>query len=124
MPAVLVVDDEADLVTTYERALRRLGYRIIPAGTRQAGLQALRSERLALVVADLRLPDGDGLDIVRAAREAPGPPPVIVVTGFASAAGQQAALEAGARAFLAKPFSVQALLETVRQVVGDARPHP
>jgi DNA-binding response OmpR family regulator len=119
MRPVLIVDDEADLVTTYERALRRLGYRIIPAGTRQAGLEVLRSERLALVVADLRLPDGDGLDIVRAAREAPGPPPVIVVTGFPSAAGHQGALEAGARAVLTKPFSIQGFLETVRQVVAD-----
>lgn len=120
MRPVLIVDDEADLVTTYERALRRLGYRIIPAGSRRAGLDVLRSERLALVVADLRLPDGDGLDIVRAARELPDPPPVIVVTGYPSAAGHQRALEAGAHAFLTKPFSVQGFLETVQQVVASA----
>lgn len=120
MRPVLIVDDEADLVTTYERALRRLGYRIISAGSRRAGLDVLRSERLALVVADLRLPDGDGLDIVRAARELPDPPPVIVVTGYPSAAGHQRALEAGAHAFLTKPFSVQGFLETVQQVVASA----
>lgn len=124
MKSILVVDDEVDLLTTYERLLGRRGYRVIPAATRQAALDTLASQRLTLVVSDLRLPDGSGLDVVRAARAATPSPPVIVVTGFPSASAQRAALDAGAFAFLAKPFDVASFTALVDQVImgrGPAR---
>lgn len=124
--AVLVVDDEADLLMTYRRLLQRRGYVVITVSTRTDAMAVVRSNPLGLVIADLKLPDGDGLDIVRAARAAPSPPPVIVVTGFASDAGQQEALAAGATAYLSKPFSVSSftgLVErlTVPRVDGSQR---
>ncbi len=103
--AVLVVDDEQDLLASYERLLRRQGFVVIAAGSRHEGLVILGREPLKLVIADLRLPDGDGLDIVRAARGQPTPVPALVVTGFASEASRAAALAAGAAAYLAKPFA-------------------
>ena len=116
-PAVLIVDDEADLLATYERLLRLHGYRTIIAATRQAALAALDGEPPDLIIADLRLPDGDGLDVVRAARAHPHSPPVIVVTGFASAESRRQALAAGATAYLAKPFSTSALTALVREAL-------
>ena len=83
------MDDEADLVATYERLLRRQGYRVVSAGTLQDGLRVIETEPLRLVIADVRLPDGDGLDVVRAARALPGPPPVLVATVLASRASHQ-----------------------------------
>jgi DNA-binding response OmpR family regulator len=62
---ILVVDDEADLVVTYERLLRRRGYGVVSARSCRDGLLIVEREPLALVIADLRLPDGDGLDLVR-----------------------------------------------------------
>lgn len=118
---VLVVEDEQDLVATYERLLRRQGCSITAAGTVHEGLAALDADRFALVIADLRLPDGNGLDVVRAARERPDGPPVIVVTGFASLQSRQDALGAGATAYLAKPFSALALAELIQEIL--ARPH-
>ena len=116
--AVLVVDDEADLLATYDRLLRRQGYRPITAGTLQAALAALEGEPPDLIIADVRLSDGDGLDIVRAARTRLHPPPVIVVTGFSSAQSRRDALAAGATAYLAKPFSTSALTALVRDALG------
>jgi two-component system, NtrC family, response regulator PilR len=116
--AILVVDDEADLVTTYERVLRRHGHHVVSAGSRHAGLMALGSQPLDLVVADVRLGDGDGLDVVRAARANPTPPPVIVVTGYTSATGRRDALDAGAAAYLAKPFSISQFIGAVETVLG------
>jgi two-component system response regulator PilR (NtrC family) len=116
---ILVVDDEPDLVATYERLLRRLGYRVITAGTRVGGLAALGHEPLRLVISDLRLPDGDGLDVVRAAgRTTPQPTPAIVVTGFGSETSRAAALAAGAVGYLAKPFATTEFLALVRRAVG------
>ncbi len=118
-PVVLVVDDEADFLATYDRLLRRQGYRTVTAGSRQAALAALDGDPLALIIADLRLPDGDGLDVVRAARARLRPPPVIVVTGFASAQSRREALAAGATAYLTKPFSTSALTSLIRETLAQ-----
>ncbi len=117
-PLVLVVDDEADLLATYERLLRRQGCRVVPLGTCRAGMLAVTREPFALVIADLRLPDGDGLDIVRAARALPAPPPVLVATGRASPTTRDVALAAGAAAFLAKPFSTNVLSRLVTELLA------
>jgi two-component system response regulator PilR (NtrC family) len=117
-PVVLVIEDETDLVATYERLLRRQGCLLASAGTVHEGLAALDSRHFALIIADLRLPDGSGLDIVRAARGRPDGPPVIVVTGFASPQSRREAFDAGATAYLAKPFSVLALASLIQDAVG------
>jgi two-component system, NtrC family, response regulator PilR len=117
MPPILVVDDEADLVASYERLLRRKGFRVVSAGSRGEGLVLVGREPLALVITDLRLPDGDGLDLVRAARRLPTPTPSMVVTGFASEASRTAAMAAGASAFLAKPFAASAFTSLVESML-------
>jgi DNA-binding response OmpR family regulator len=111
---VLVVDDETDFLVTYERLLRREGYEVVTATSRAAGLAALAGELPHLVISDLRLPDGDGLDVVRAARAARDPVPVIVITGYPSDETRRAALAAGATTFLAKPFAAAVLLAAIR----------
>jgi two-component system response regulator PrrA len=117
---VLVVDDEADFLATYERLLRRQGYEVVTATSRATGLAALAGEPPHLVISDVRLPDGDGLDVVRAARGLPEPMPVIVVTGYPSHETRRAALAAGATTFLAKPFAAAVLLAAIRSSVdGD-----
>lgn len=117
---VLVVDDEADFLATYERLLRRQGYEVLTATSRAAGLAALAGEPLHLVISDLRLPDGDGLDVVRAARDAREPAPVLVVTGYPSDETRRAALAAGATTLLAKPFAAAVLLAAIRSIVDGA----
>jgi two-component system response regulator PilR (NtrC family) len=115
MDRILVVDDEPDLVKTYERLLQHKGYRVVSAGSCRDGLVVVEREPLALVLTDIRLPDGDGLDIVRAARRTtPSPTPTLVITGFASEAGRAAALAAGASGYLAKPFGAAGLLSLVQ----------
>jgi DNA-binding response OmpR family regulator len=117
--AVLVIDDEVDLLETYARLLRRMGYDVITAERGRAGLSIAESREIALVIVDLRLPDMDGLEIVRTLNGRPDPPPIIVVTGFASSGTRQAALRAGATAYLTKPFSVLSLVSVLRDVQGD-----
>jgi DNA-binding response OmpR family regulator len=119
---ILVVDDEVDLVTTYERLLRRHGYRVVPAGTCRDGLLTVKREPFSLVIADLRLPDGDGLEVVRAGRALPVPPPVLVATGLASRTAKDVALAAGATAFLAKPFAADAFIRLVGELLGTGKP--
>jgi DNA-binding response OmpR family regulator len=121
---ILVVEDEADMAATYERLLRRAGHRVVTADSRAAGLQLLTSVRLKLVISDLRLPDGDGLDIVRAACALDPPPPVIIITAFASQAARETTLKAGARAFLAKPFGIAEFSSLIEDLMDHRRPKP
>jgi DNA-binding response OmpR family regulator len=114
-PAILVVDDEADFLNTYRRLFSRQGFRVVAVATRAAALGALAHEPFVVVIADLRLPDGDGLDVVREARAARRTP-TIVVSGFASETARHAAMGAGAAAVFAKPFQAAALVARVREL--------
>src|SRR5579864_4445128 len=113
-PTVLAVDDELDLLATYYRLLTRGGYRVITTPSRTTGLVAVERERPRLVIADLHLPDGDGLDVIRAARLLTPPASAIVVTRFSGEPYRRAAQAAGASGFLSKPFESAALLDLVR----------
>jgi DNA-binding NtrC family response regulator len=125
-PVVLVVDDESDLAESCARLLRRHGYRVVTANSCATGHAALRETSPALLVSDVRLPDGDGLDLVRAAGARQPRVPVIVISGYLSEASQMAARAAGAVAFLAKPFSSdvlsRAVQEALQQEDGHRRP--
>jgi DNA-binding response OmpR family regulator len=124
-PRILAVDDEADLLATYERLLRRQGYEVTPVGTRLAALYAVRARPPDLLIADIRLADGDGLDVVRAVRAVAPPRPAVVVSSLATNAAREAALAAGATAFVPKPFSTARLSDLVRELL-EQRPghHP
>ena len=115
---ILVVDDEPDLAATCGRLLTRRGYHVVTVGSRTAAIAALSGDTPALLVSDLRLPDGDGLDVVRAARTLPHPIPVIVMTGHISQDSRDNALRAGAFAYLPKPFSTQAFTALVEQALA------
>ncbi len=121
---VFVVDDEPDLVATYRRLLRRHGLQVVSARSRAQALATLPASSPRLLIVDLRLPDGDGLDVVRAARALPTPTPVIVITGMTSAAMREAAMSAGASAFINKPFSTEALSNLVRSILDLDGPGP
>ena len=116
---ILVVEDEHDLAATCQRVLSRRGWNVVLAASREAAVTLLcHRPRPELAIVDRRLPDGDGVDVLRAA--AAFGIPVIVVTGYQTAATRRLTLGEGAAGFLAKPFSLHELVEMVRRIVGDA----
>jgi DNA-binding response OmpR family regulator len=126
MPApVLVVDSDPDLVASYEVLLRRCGCRVFSARSRREALGYLSRERVQLVIVDVGLADGSGLDIVRIARGARTPPVVIIVTGSPADRNGRCAFEAGATAYVSKPIGLSAfavVLEgLLRAAVADHR---
>jgi len=114
---ILLVDDETDLLNTYERVLRRLNLDVIAVARAGDGLRITESRGIRLVITDLKLPDMDGIALIRALRAGAAPPPIIVASGLDSAAARRSALEAGAIAYLTKPFSVAALTAKVQEVL-------
>ena len=120
MNQILVVEDEPDMAVTYERVLRRAGHRVVMAATRAAGMRLLKRFHPRLVISDLRLPDGTGLDIIKAARNLDPPPPVIAITAFPLRDTRRSALDSGAQAFLVSPIDVVELSRLVEELIGRA----
>ncbi|MFZ5483633.1 MAG: sigma-54-dependent transcriptional regulator [Pseudomonadota bacterium] len=114
IPTVLIVDDEPDLLDLADLTLARMGLNVDRAGTVAAALDRLNSRNYDLCLTDMRLPDGDGLEIVRHISAHAPLTPVAVITAFGSADNAVAALKAGAFDYLSKPVSLEQLRTLVR----------
>jgi DNA-binding NtrC family response regulator len=110
---ILIVDDEPDMVENLTRILRRAGHRCLRATEGPHGLALLESERPDLLITDLRMPEVDGLDLLRRAHELDPALPVIVITAFGTIESAVAAVKQGAFDYLPKTFSVDQLLVAV-----------
>ena len=113
---VLVVDDEADIRELLELTLLRMGLTVESAASVAEAHALLKEKRFELCLTDMRLPDGDGLDLVRHIGANCGDLPVAVITAYGSAENAVAALKAGAFDYLSKPVS----LEDLRTLVKSA----
>src|SRR5437763_1483632 len=103
---VLVIDDEADIRELLELSLLRMGLAVECTGSVAAAKQLLQSKRYELCLTDMRLPDGDGLELVRFIGVQCADLPVAVITAFGSTENAVAALKAGAFDYLTKPLSL------------------
>jgi two-component system response regulator PilR (NtrC family) len=119
LPAVLVVDDEADLRELLSLTLGRLGLDVDAAESLAAARELLRRNHYALCLTDMRLPDGTGIELVQQVA-AQGDTPIAVITAHGSAENAVAALKAGAFDYLAKPVDLDQLRLLVRSAL--ARP--
>src|SRR5712691_2423271 len=120
-PKVLVVDDEESVVVTIKAILQLDGYNV---ATTTSGLQArgmVRDVEYDLVLTDLRLEDGDGLDVLKAVRERYPETVTIMLTGYASLESAIQALRAGAYDYLVKPSEVEELRATVGRGIERRR---
>ncbi|MDD3482185.1 sigma-54 dependent transcriptional regulator [Azovibrio restrictus] len=114
---VLVVDDEADIRELIDLTLSRMGLAADCAGSVGEAQALLKDNRYQLCLTDMRLPDGDGLQIVRQLSESGSDTPVAVITAYGSAENAVAALKAGAFDYLAKPVSLEQLRTLVKSAL-------
>lgn len=115
---VLVVDDEPVVLDAIRLVLGHEGLKVASVRDAETALEhpALRDCRL--VICDLMLPGLSGLEALRAMRERRPQLPIVMITGFATPANADVVLEAGATAFLPKPFDESELLTLVRHVLS------
>jgi len=119
MARVLVVDDEPRLGKLASEMLELDGHEAVRAGGGREALVRLAAERFDVVVTDLRMPEVDGLAVLRAARALAPPPEVILMTAFGSAESAVEAMRAGAADYVTKPFSMDELRIRVRRLAGQ-----
>ena len=120
--AVLIVDDEADIRELLVLTLSRMGVDADSASTIQEAKQALQTRAYDLCLTDMRLPDGDGLELLRHIAEHFGNTPVAVITAYGSTENAVAALKAGAFDYLAKPIKLEQLRPLVMSALKLPRP--
>jgi two-component system KDP operon response regulator KdpE len=113
MHQILVVEDEPDIRAILRALLEGDQYRFIEAGTAERGEIEARSHKPDLLLVDLGLPDGNGIDLIRRIR-AWSPVPIIVLSARTMEEQKIAALDAGADDYVTKPFSTPELLARVR----------
>ncbi|UXH77741.1 sigma-54-dependent transcriptional regulator [Roseateles amylovorans] len=117
-PRLLVVDDEPDLRTLYEMTLLREGYTLDSAGTVEDALELLGSRRYDAVITDMRLPDGNGLDLLRWLEQHGRTERAVVITAYGSPENAVEALKAGAFDYLTKPVDLRQFRMVVASALG------
>jgi DNA-binding NtrC family response regulator len=122
VPRILVVDDDTSLRTALFRALDRKGYQVITASSKNEALQLGQAERPAdLVLCDVRLPDGDGIDFMTEFKRNNPNTLFIVLTGFGTIDTAVRATKSGAEHFVTKPFELNEILSLVDKTLSHKR---
>ena len=111
--AVLIIEDEPAIRRFLRVSLGESGYRVSEAGSGQEAMRRLRLDRPDIIILDLGLPDVDGLDIIRAVRQA-SPVPIVVLSSRADERGKVEALDLGADDYVTKPFGIDELTARLR----------
>ena len=119
---ILVVDDEPDLRTLYELTLLREGFRVDTAESLAQAFACLHENRFDLVITDMRLPDGLGLELIRYIRSQQRRERCVVITAYGSAENAVESLKAGAFDYLTKPVDLKQFRAVIASVVSDPTP--
>jgi CheY-like chemotaxis protein len=120
-PTILVVDDQAPVRSFIVRALKTAGWNALEAANGRVALGVLSREKVDLLITDLVMPEGEGIELIIAAKRTYGDKPIIAISGEGVLGpGQflEAARLLGAKRTLTKPFDVGTLLGAVREVLG------
>ena len=117
MAQVLVVEDEEDIAFPLVRTLEREGYEVTWLDTGRGALEHLRGESPDIMILDLGLPDMDGLDVCRSARDGGFGGGILIVTARAGELDRVVGLDFGADDYLSKPFGLAELQARVRALL-------
>jgi len=119
-PRVLIADDDPLLRKMLSRLLRRASFDVVEADSGRAALAELAAKRVDVILSDIHMPDGDGIELLRSIRRVDLDIPVILMSGKPDVATAATALELGAFRYLTKPLPTETVEKLVRQA---ARAH-
>jgi two-component system, response regulator RegA len=122
-PSILLVDDDEAFLKRLAKAMERRGFAVEMAGSVAAGKAIATARPPAYAVVDLRLEDGNGLDVVEVLRERRPDSRIVVLTGYGAIATAVAAVKIGATDYLSKPADANDVINALLQT-GDTLPPP
>ena len=120
---ILIVEDDEGIRTSLEKSFSRRDYEVVTAGLVAAGCRVLTERKIHVILVDLRLPDGSGLDVLTAARDLDPDIDVVVITAFPEVSTAVRAMREGARDYIVKPFDLEDLHLSVRRVIETRELH-
>ncbi len=118
---VSIVDDDESLRRSLKNLLGSVGFRVETFASAEAFLQSIHQEQTGCLVLDLRMPGMNGFDLLRHLSGTGSRIPTVILTAHGDDDARQRSLQAGAVAFLTKPFDGNALLDAVRTALGQGR---
>lgn len=118
-PHVLLVEDELNVAKGLEMVMREEGYDVDLADTGQGALDKFRASEFDLLVADLRLPDMDGMDVIQRVREKRPRTNVVIITGYPSVSSAVQAVRMGVSDYLRKPFTEDEFKTAVKSALKE-----
>lgn len=122
MPRIMIVDDDTSLRTALFRALDRKGFQVITSSSMKEAIQLGQTERPAdMVLVDLRLPDGDGIDLMTELKRINPQTQFIVLTGFGTIESAIRATKSGADHFITKPFELDEVLNLIDRTLSHKK---
>ncbi|KQT84184.1 ActR/PrrA/RegA family redox response regulator transcription factor [Aurantimonas sp. Leaf443] len=122
--SLLLVDDDRPFLQRMSRALEQRGFEVVTAESVAAGLAVLRARAPAYAVVDMRLLDGNGLDVIEALQRARDDARVVVLTGYGNIATAVTAVKLGAIDYLAKPADADEVIGALMRDSGDRAEPP
>ena len=117
---VLVVDDDGAVAKSFDRVLTQKGYAVITAHDAREALERMRAEEVDLVFTDIRMPGMDGLELAEKVKARRPWTPVVIVTGYGTAAAEERARAAGVSAFLHKPLTPELIEDSTASALRAA----
>jgi two-component system response regulator FixJ len=116
---VSIVDDDESLRRSLRNLLGSVGFRVETFASAEAFLESDHQEQTGCLVLDLRMPGMDGFDLLRHLSSVGARIPTVILTAHGDEEARQRSLQAGAGAFLSKPFNGNALLDAVRTALNQ-----
>lgn len=121
---ILVVDDDPVVGKSFDRVLSGKGYVVITARDGHEALAKLRNEDYDVVYTDIKMPGMDGLEVAERVKARRPWTPVVIVTGYGTAANEERARAAGVRGFLRKPLSPEMIEDSALEALSEAPAAP
>jgi two-component system, NtrC family, response regulator AtoC len=122
MAKVLVIDDEANVRMVTNLLLTRMGHQVLLADNGQLGLQLFRQELPDVIVLDVKMPEMDGIEVLKQIRRVDLKQPVIVLTGDNSPETEREVRALGVSEFIVKGSSLASLGETLKRMIKAITP--
>ncbi len=122
MSAVLIVDDERSMRIVLSTFLKRKGVQVAEASGFSEALKKIQQERYDVVITDLKMDDGGGVDVLRAVKRLTPATPVIILTGYATIPSAVETMKLGAFDYLTKPFEPDELLLKIHNALERKGP--
>ena len=113
IPRILVVDDEKHICAAIAALVKGEGFKALVAQDGNTALKMIRSEGPDLILVDIKMPEMDGMEVMRQAKDLDPDLPVVMITAFAEIHGAVKAIKAGAHDYLSKPFNNEEVIRVI-----------